>query len=420
MKKTKQQQKKKTKEKRLIGKGDYSMTTNEYNSLVSKLDKIDGKIPSIKSMAGNVGSAIGGAFGKPSLGRSLAEKASSILGFGDYTITTNSLMKAYDGSGVLPKFHATSNGVRIREREFLGDVISSSVAGKFKSVSYPLTPTDSNTFPWLSHVARLYDQWEPNGIVFEFVSTSSDFNGSAQALGSVIMATDYDCTDSPFPNKIIMDNADYSNSGKPSISQVHGIECDPAQRPYKLMYTKGLTTDVANRNTLGNFQVASAGVSSSSVVLGELWVSYDITFYKKQIISDWLPTFNLTGNYTAGASYSNLIPNVNLSGFTYAIPPTATNQLVITFPQSIVSGRYLVSGYWTVPVGVVGNTFVTPTYGFAPGYSWRASGSENGAPVMCSIAFDVNAAGPQLTLVNAGVTAAFTLSITQVSTSYQF
>lgn len=420
MKKTKQQQKRKTKEKRLVGKGDYAMTTNEYNSLVSKLDKIDGKIPSVKSLASNVGGAIGGAFGKPALGRALAEKASSIFGFGDYAISTNSLMKAYDGSGILPKFHASSNGVRIREREFLGDVLSSATAGAFKNTSYPITPTDSSTFPWLSNIARLYDQWEPNGIVFEFVSTSSDFNGNAQALGSLIMATDYDCMDAPFPNKVIMDNADYSNSGKPSISQVHGIECDPAQRPYKLMYTKGITGDTANRNTLGNFQVATAGVSASSVVLGELWVSYDITFYKKQIISDWLPTYNITGAYTAGGSYSSLAPNVNLSGFTYSVPATALNQLYVTFPQSIVTGRYLVTALWSVPVGVTNNLFLLPAYGYAPGYTTRSSGSEATKAVMCSIIIDVNAAGPQVMIFNSGVTTTFTLSITQVTASYQF
>lgn len=420
MKKTKQQQKRKTKEKRLVGKGDYSMTTNEYNSLVSKLDKIDGKIPSVKSFAGNVGGAIGGAFGKPALGRSLAEKASAILGFGDYTIQTNSLMKGYDGSGILPKFHSTSNGVRIREREFLGDIVSSATAGAFKNTNFPITPTDSSTFPWLSNIARLYDQWEPNGIVFEFVSTSSDFNGSAQALGSLIMATDYDCMDSPFPNKVIMDNADYSNSGKPSISQVHGIECDPAQRPYKLMYTKGITGEVANRNTLGNFQVASAGVSAANVVLGELWVSYDITFYKKQIISDWLPTYNITGTYTAGGTYSSLVPNVNLSGFTYTVPAAAQNQLHVTFPQSIVTGRYLIMGLWSVPVGVTNNGFLIPTYGYTPGYASRASGSEAGKPVMCAMIIDVNAPGPQFMIYNGGVSTTFTLSVTQVTASYQF
>lgn len=396
------------------------MTTNEYNSLVNKLDKIDGKIPSVKSLASNVGGAIGGAFGKPALGRALADKASSIFGFGDYTINTNSLMKAYDGSGILPKFHASSNGVRIREREFLGDIVASAAAGAFKNTSYPITPTDSSTFPWLSNIARLYDQWEPNGIVFEFVSTSSDFNGSAQALGSLIMATDYDCMDSPYPNKVIMDNADYSNSGKPSISQVHGIECDPAQRPYKLMYTKGITGSVANRNTLGNFQVASAGVSAANVVLGELWVSYDITFYKKQIISDWLPTYNITGAYTAGGSYSSLVPNVNLSGFTHSVPATALNQLHVTFPQSIVTGRYLITALWSVPVGVANNLFLLPSYGYAPGYSTRSSGSEAGKAVMSSIIIDVNAPGAQIFIFNGGVTTTFTLSITQVTASYQF
>lgn len=419
MKKQQNKKKKNNNQPRLVGKGDYNLTTNEYQSLVSKLDKIDGKIPSIKGLASNAGAALGGLVGKPAIGRALAEKASSLFGFGDYTITANSLMKNYTSTGVIPKFHSASNGVRIREREYIGDVVSSPTPGAFKNKSYPITPTDSVTFPWLSNIAKLYDQWEPNGIVFEFVSTSSDFNGSAQALGSVILATDYDCLDEPYPNKVVMDNADYSCSSKPSINQVHGVECDPDQRTYKLMFTKSLTTPAANRNTLGNFQVASTGVSASGVVLGELWVSYDFTFYKKQILGDNTPNYNITGNYTAGGTYSSIAIPVNLSGWTYTIPSTALNQMYTKFPPNIVSGRYLIQVFWTVPVGIAGNLMIIPTFGLTT-ITNRFSGAEVGKGVMSTIVCDVTAGNAEFMISSAGATASFTLSVTAVPLMFTF
>jgi hypothetical protein len=59
------------------------------------------------------------------------------------------------------------------------------------------------SFPWLSTIASAFEEWEPLGIVYEFVSTSAAYGGGAnQALGAVAMVTDYDALDSAFTNMI--------------------------------------------------------------------------------------------------------------------------------------------------------------------------------------------------------------------------
>jgi hypothetical protein len=84
-----------------------------------------------------------------------------------------------------------------------------------------------------------------------------------------------------------MENSAYAISAKASSNILHALECDPAERPTKLLYTA--TSAVATRAQLadlGNFQLATQGMSAEGVTLGELHVVYDIEFFKKQMIAD--------------------------------------------------------------------------------------------------------------------------------------
>jgi hypothetical protein len=209
----------------------------------------------------------------------------------------------------------------------------------FSNATYPIIPTDVNTFPWLSKIAGLFDQWEPHGIVFEFHTTSSTFNGTSQALGAVIMATEYDVNDPVYPSKQVMENADYACSSVPSANLLHGVECDPKERPLPVMYTTPRSGQL-NFSTLGNFQIASQGCSTAGTTLGELWVSYDITFYKKQLVSSAFDVPNISGYGTATVG----TPILNFS--TIASQRNLTAQVIIGtgtdifFPPSQGSGKY--------------------------------------------------------------------------------
>lgn len=227
------------------------------------------------------GGAMVGNYIAPGVGGDMGRKAgagiSKILGFGDYKVKSNSLMTA-------PQFGKKENSIRIRNREFIGDVSSSQL---FDSSSYVINPGNSTLFPWLSNIAAAYQQWQANGMIFYFNSTSATAIGSTNtALGTLMMATNYDLAEADYASKVEMLSSYFSNSGPPCEDLMHAIECDPHSRPIDVLYIDQAgesVTDPALFN-LGTFQVATAGVQAASVI-GELWVSYDITFMKPKMAS---------------------------------------------------------------------------------------------------------------------------------------
>lgn len=237
------------------------------------------------------GAAIGSRLGSSAMGAKVGNAIGRALvsGHGDYVLHGNSLLS--NNGTIVPTFAPDGRrGIRIREREFIGDVFSGSldpVSGStaFNNKGYAINPSDPNTFPWLSGIATQFEQWEPNGIIFEYVSTSSNFNGTSQALGAVIAATEYNSADSNYATKAEMENAAYAISAKASENIMHGVECDPSERPTRLLFcgTFDGTPTSNNLHDLGRFQLATRGMSVANVNVGELWVTYDITFYKKQI-----------------------------------------------------------------------------------------------------------------------------------------
>lgn len=231
-----------------------------------------------------------GAVGS-SAGRYLGSQISRILGFGDYTVQSNSLSnvgKAIMPGEAVPDFGIRGNETRVRHREYLQDILVPSSATAFTNTSYTINAGDTYTFPWLAQVAARYQQYKFNGLIFEFKTLSSDIT-SGGALGAVIMATNYDVLDSAFEDKIHMENSQYAVSAKPSCSQIHTIECAPNETAQKMLYVRSAgssstTSQDARFFDLGNFQLATVGLpGSTGQVLGELWVSYDVSLYKPEI-----------------------------------------------------------------------------------------------------------------------------------------
>jgi len=256
---------------------------------------------------------------------SLVKGASKIFGHGDYTIHSNSLIK---GGHVAPVFTNSSHGVRIVDREFVGTVQSGVLSGGstvFTNTAYRINPANAQLFPWLSQIATLFDQWEPHGIVLEFVSTSSEYNGTSQALGVVIAATDYDVNDPDYASRGEMENSAYAISAKASSNILHGIECSRDERPTKLLYTESNNTNQrSNLSDLGKFQLATQGMSASGVTLGELYVTYDIEFYKKQIRPQASDYATFTTGYIAKAPTDAWSKGATLTGASGTFATSAT------------------------------------------------------------------------------------------------
>lgn len=251
-------------------------------------------------LGGIAGGAAGALTGNPLIaatggvaGSRVADFAEAKLmrwaGMGDYTLKSNSLVQTggvVDGNAaIIPQ---GNRAVRIVYKEYLGDVFTHpTVIGAFFNTTYSINPGLVATFPWLTPLAQQYEQWTPNGIVFEFRSTSSPLT-TTQAMGSVIMATEYDVLDTAYANKQQMLNAAYSNEARPDQRIVHGLECDPRDNPQHIYFVRSGTPPTGadmREYDLAIFNIATQGGATANVNLGSLYIHYDITFRKEQLFN---------------------------------------------------------------------------------------------------------------------------------------
>lgn len=257
---------------KVFPKGSFAKTGGAIGAVLSPFVSANPYMPAVGKSAGSA------------LGQSIAR----ILGFGDYSVVNNTLStvgKAISPGQPVPSFGVMGEATRIRHREYIADIVATGSAA-FSNSMYAINPALATTFPWLNTLAGNYQQYIFNGLVFEFVSTASEYV-STIGMGTVILATDYDAIDAAYSDKRHMENSQYCVSAKPSMSQIHTIECLPSATANKLYYTRATTpptnTDIRMYD-LGNFQIAQTGITATAgVVLGELWCSYDVSLYKPLI-----------------------------------------------------------------------------------------------------------------------------------------
>lgn len=273
----------------LRGKGAYSADrTYKRTKAARRVAKAQPNYePSFgRSLLTEGGSMLGGIFGMPGLGKSAGSALSNIFGLGSYEVKENVFME-----GRLPQMMnvPSGGGTVIRFQEYLGDIITSATPGAFNIDSWVINTANRNTFPFLAQIAVNYEQYQVEGLVYEFRSTSADaLNSTNTALGSVLMATQYDVADALFTSKAEMLNYEYSNSVKPSENCMHMIECAPSQTSIPILYTLDgsapANTD-ARLYHLGRFNVATIGFQAASVRIGEIHCTYQVRLLKPKLYS---------------------------------------------------------------------------------------------------------------------------------------
>lgn len=236
----------------------------------------------------------------------------TLMGRGTYVVNKNTLVHPTQSEQV-PAFGNVSGGTRIRHREFIQDIVGSTV---FTNRNYPINPGNAEVFPWLASTAKNYEQYKINGMIFEFVSTSATaLNSTNTALGTVILSTQYNSLAPSFTNKQQMENNVFTVSCKPAESVMHPIECEPSQTSVPILYTYSGTLpptgDIRLYNA-GNFQLATVGMQADAVI-GELHVTYDVTFYKPQLdqglsLDSSTALYNLYGIGVTGAGITAAFP----------------------------------------------------------------------------------------------------------------
>jgi len=185
--------------------------------------------------------------------------------------------------------HSTVQSVIVRHKEYVCDVTGGAGTPSAYTLMPPvyLNPGLKNSFPWLSSIARQYQEYTWRGVVYHFVSSSgASVSSTNTSLGTVMMHTDYRVT-APSPlNKAELLNEYFASDAKPSDSFVHPIECDPRENPYNVQYVRtGPVPEGEDPKSydLGKVNVATQALPSASMTVGELWVTYEVELRKPQV-----------------------------------------------------------------------------------------------------------------------------------------
>lgn len=242
------------------------------------------------SAAGGVaGTYLGNPNGGRKVGKKLAARLSKLVGTGDYAsnsseLAMNSLIKP--GVNQYATFGDNTSCVRIQHREYVKDIFAGD-AGTFSSTSIAVNPGLRASFPYLSGLAQNFEEYRLNGMVFEIVSTTSPYNATS-AMGSTIVAMQYNAASSPFTSKAQMENSDFAISARLDKSVMYGIECKDLANNNLFIRSADVSSSVPLTSTdVGLLQIAlqtGTGIPSGSVI-GELWVSYDIDLMRPHISS---------------------------------------------------------------------------------------------------------------------------------------
>lgn len=230
-----------------------------------------------------------------------------------------------------PKMSMSTNGVVVEHREYIQDITSST---PFILENFPLNPGIKQTFPWLSQIADNFEEWIPEGILFEYKTTSSNTvvntTNSNPGLGTVIIATQYNSLNADFGNKQQMENYENAVSTDPSRSMIHPIETARKQTPLDPMYirTGAVGTQDLRWYDLGKTSVATVGQQTNNFTIGELWITYRIRFLKPRLETGvgnneqgTVDFFALMGNSVAPAGFGTMVPANPFGTGTVWIPP---------------------------------------------------------------------------------------------------
>jgi len=287
------------KQVRLIGSGDYSYASpgpwgkagRQYGEMGgAAAGKLAGNYM-MPGAGGKVGGFLGGLAGKYAGG--LLHYIGKLFGSGDYYgntegFTVNSLFKAGVGRHAAPSFAAGHHPVEIARREYIGDIYSS-IADNV-AFEIPISPGDQSFVPWVSSVAQHFQQVRVDGVVVELISEYSEMGGGSPAMGYVGFGTRYDSVTPAPTNKRELLALDGAQSAKPSLSQLHGIECARGDNVMESLYVQPATGIPSGADPrlyrLGSTTVMTGGQQADGLKMGELWITTHMVFTKPRLPVD--------------------------------------------------------------------------------------------------------------------------------------
>lgn len=253
---------------------------SKIKDLVKKMDSLTAAVKkSKKSNRSGLSDLMGRA------GTMLGAGISRITGFGDYVVHDNTMSKGGYSSIDVPNFGTGSSEVRVTHREFVKSISVPGDPTNFNNYTLDINPSNEVLFPWLSRIARNYQQYKINGMVFTFKSMTSEY-ASSGSLGTVGIATNYNVNDKPYENLVAFENSQFAVVNKPSLNIVHAIECKEFARNGLQLYVRDAESESTNISDARFYDYAKVQIMTEGLpqavdtTLGQLWVSYDITLLK--------------------------------------------------------------------------------------------------------------------------------------------
>lgn len=343
--------------RKVYGRGAYGTKSKSSTKKESKKSSSGGWLsPALGAVGSALGTAIAPGAGTAvggALGSTVGNLIKSITGFGDYSVMENSLIPEAGTPPVVDN-GKLGKATIFKHREYICDITSASTANTFQLQNFFINPGQPSTFPWLSGLAANFEHYQLLGILFEFKSMSADaLNSTNTALGQVIMACNYNAALPNFASKYEMENYEYAISTKPACSAMLPIECKRSESVLDGLYVRPGSVPSGQDQRLydfGNFQIATNGLQGTNVNLGELWVTYEIAFYKPKLYTALGNQVPFAHVYVPG-SISNTSPLGN--GSPYPALPTSKSTLAVQvystqvlFPANIFSGTYYCVFHW--------------------------------------------------------------------------
>jgi hypothetical protein len=262
--------------KKAKSKGKQSQEVSAMGKIIRSLGKLGG---------GALGGMIGQSSAGADIGHSLGGALSRWVGFGDYSVKSNSLMNL-SASGSIPNMHRNSQSVVIRHREYIGVIRGSQ--GFQVQYDLHINPGNPRLFPWLSKLALSYQQYNIKGMILHYVPTSgSAVSSTNAALGSVMFQTSYIAGDAKPVSKGEMMNEYWANQTVPSNTAAHPIECAASESMFKIKLVRQNEPVPVEKNLYdhGQLFIATEGMQASENVVGDLWVVYEIELKKPVVHS---------------------------------------------------------------------------------------------------------------------------------------
>lgn len=340
-------------------KGAFADPVGAAASVISTLNEDQrSDASSVNKFVNGIGRTIGDKFGVGKQVGNAASWLSRVFGFGKYTVKSNSLVSGWGQNvhsgmnyGAPPTFAnpRTGSDIIIAHSEFISEIQSST---SFATTTYAINPGNPTLFPWFSQIAKLYEEYEILGLLYEYRPTiGSGTNAAVPLIGSVAMATDYDVYDSNYSTMTSLLNAEFASSAVADQSFMHAVECDPRRNVLKSLYVQpGLTQAVvpqgdARFSFMANTTVATEGQAASGVIIGKLYVTYHIRLSRpmlEQQNNDFTQCLQgtLSGDstvvFTKNQSWGGVAFNPTITG-------TGTNTKLVLTNIGKLTGTFLCS-----------------------------------------------------------------------------